>query len=720
MIKKNRIVLIMLVASLLSSSLLMFNRISTEMNDRKVDFVLDYYEMEKLAEQSDQSLEWWLEKLGDMGASSVAINYETLRSMREERDGISTALLYQLKKEVDWEQNYPEDVVEYINGPKVDKYDMLVSVDNFESFDFISENMRQKYGDRIREFRSEDNGYLVIDGGVTEALYPETEYLIDEEGNRIAQEANMLDSKVADLNIGLDPEKLETIESAGLEVLPRITNTVEDWNGDRYFNSVLEEYKGLENRSDYLIFGGKEVLGYSDKGERLEEIAGLIESEGLKLGIIETDVQRSYVNQKGMSKLLEELDYSAVKVFSIAPYIQERYEYYNYEGSEEIENTIYRGVTERNIKLVYFRPFKSEDKKYVTELDEYKRMFSSLESRLEDHGISYGEAVPFKSNHVNKILGIAAGISAVGIGLILLESIFNIDRKLRNFAAVAGVLGVAVLGAFGGSLGYMGIALLVSIVFPSVSMVYLVGVFKKHYLQKEKGIKSSIVSGSKALLAASAISLAGALVVGAIMSDIVNLLDIKYFQGVKLSQMGPIAVYVVLFLGYFGYKSEKQESETRPSKKDFVEVLEDNVKVLYMIIALAIAGAGYVYLARTGHESNIQPSDLEMIFRNTMELKLLARPRTKEFLIAFPAIVTGVYMASKRWKLGVFIAGLAAVIGQTSIINTFSHFKTPIYISFARTVYSVAIGLVLGILYTLALHVLSRLFGKTKGETSDE
>ncbi|OHW62077.1 hypothetical protein EUAN_15250 [Andreesenia angusta] len=720
MIKNNRMIIILLIASLLSSSLLMFNRISTEMNDRKIDFVLDYYEIEKLAEQSDKSLGWWLEKLGNMGASAVAINYETIRSMKEERDGISTVLLYQLKKEVEWEQNYPKEVVDYINSPETDKYDILVSVDNFESFDFIAENMKSKYGKKVSVFRSEENGYLVIDGGMSEALYPETEYLIDEEGNKIAQESNMLDSKVEDLNIGLDPEKLEVIKESGLEVLPRISNTVEGWNGKSYFNSIVEEYKDLENRSDYLIFGGKEILGHSDQDDRIDEIEELINSEELKLGIVETDVQRSYISQKGMNKLLERLDYSAVKVFSIAPYIQERYKYYNYEGSEEIENTIYRGVTERNIKLVYFRPFKSEEKRYVTELGEYERMFSSLANRLEDHGISYGEAVPFKSNHVNKILGIIAGTSAVALGLILLERLFNVDRKIRNLAAIAGLLGVAVLGLFGGSLGYMVIALLVSIVFPSVSMVYLVGVLKSQYLENGGDVKRAIVSGSKALVVTSLISLTGALVVGAIMSDIVNLLDIKYFQGVKLSQMAPIVVYMLLFLGYFGYKSEKSSSETRATIEDFKEVLQDNVKVLYMIIAVAIAGAGYVYLARTGHESNIQPSELEMIFRNTMELKFLARPRTKEFLIAFPAIVVGTYMAVKRWKLGVFIAGLAAVIGQTSIINTFSHFKTPIYISFARTVYSLVIGLALGVLYTFALYALIRLFGKTKGETSDE
>lgn len=720
MIKKNKVILCILVASLLSSSILMFNRVSTEMKNRQVDFVLDYYEVEKLAEQSDESLEWWLEKFGDMGASSVAINYETLRSLKEERDGITTVLTHQLKKEIDWEENYPQAVVDYLNSSKTDKYDMLVSVDDSEEFNFIADNMVAKYGSKVMAFKSDDNGYLVIDGKVSEALYAETEYLIDEEGNRVAQEGNIMDSKLSDLYIGLDPEKLQTIEVAGLEVLPRVTNTLEGWNTKSYFEDTLREYKNLEKRSDYLIFGGKQVLGYAEKNDKIDSVEELIETEDLKLGIIETDVQRSYIDQKGMKQLLQNLDYSALKVFSVAPYIQERYEYYNYEGSEEIENTIYRGLTERNVKLVYFRPFKSEPKKYVTEVEEYERMFSSLEQRLSKHGISYGEALPLESNHANKILIAIAGISAVALGTVLLESIFRINRKLKNAVLIAGVFGVVVLGLFGGSLGQMAIAIAVAVVFPSVSMLYLMSRLKNYYCEARLSLKQILIAGSKELLIASAISLTGALIIGALMSDIKNMLDINYFQGVKLSQMIPIGVYVILFLGYFGYKKDKGKSETKPVKSDFVEVLEDNVKILYMIVAVAIAGVGYVYMARTGHESNIQPSNLEMIFRNAMELKLLARPRTKEFLIAFPAIITGVYMANQRWKLGVFVIGLLAVIGQTSIINTFTHFKTPIYMSFARTVYSLGMGLVLGVAYTVAIYAIISLLRGTKGETSDE
>jgi hypothetical protein len=126
--------------------------------------------------------------------------------------------------------------------------------------------------------------------------------------------------------------------------------------------------------------------------------------------------------------------------------------------------------------------------------------------------------------------------------------------------------------------------------------------------------------------------------------------------------------------------------------------------------------AGYIYIARTGHETNIQPSTFEMITRNLLEVKLLARPRTKEFLIAFPAIIVAVYAARNRYKTILFLAGLAVIIGQTSIVNTFSHLRTPMYLSLIRTVYALGFGIVLGIGYVVVLEIGMRLIRLVRGE----
>jgi NAD/NADP transhydrogenase beta subunit len=108
-------------------------------------------------------------------------------------------------------------------------------------------------------------------------------------------------------------------------------------------------------------------------------------------------------------------------------------------------------------------------------------------------------------------------------------------------------------------------------------------------------------------------------------------------------------------------------------------------------------------MARTGHEGTLQPMEIEMIIRNILEEKLLVRPRTKEFTVAFPALVLVAYLASLRFKSLVFISGLAAVIGQTSIVNTFSHLRTPVVVSIIRTLSSLAAGIGFAMVYLFLL-----------------
>jgi hypothetical protein len=113
---------------------------------------------------------------------------------------------------------------------------------------------------------------------------------------------------------------------------------------------------------------------------------------------------------------------------------------------------------------------------------------------------------------------------------------------------------------------------------------------------------------------------------------------------------------------------------------------------------------------------------IELMFRNYLEDTLLARPRTKEFLIAFPTRMVGAYYATtnilnkdKILKYCYILAfSLATIIGQTSITNTFSHIRTPLYISLSRTGYSVTFGVLIGIVAILVLKILIAIFNKIK------
>ncbi len=104
-----------------------------------------------------------------------------------------------------------------------------------------------------------------------------------------------------------------------------------------------------------------------------------------------------------------------------------------------------------------------------------------------------------------------------------------------------------------------------------------------------------------------------------------------------------------------------------------------------------------------------------MIFRNFLEVKLIARPRNKEFLMAFPGIVLMVYLVCKKYKWSVFPLALTSLIGFTSVVNTFCHLRTPLYLSFIRTIYGGIFGLILGVLGTIVIHLLITAFNSLRG-----
>lgn len=65
---------------------------------------------------------------------------------------------------------------------------------------------------------------------------------------------------------------------------------------------------------------------------------------------------------------------------------------------------------------------------------------------------------------------------------------------------------------------------------------------------------------------------------------------------------------------------------------------------------------------------------------------------------AFPAVIMLVYTSIRRFKLWPIMFGLASVIGMTSVVNTFMHIRTPLYLGYYRTAYAILFGIVIGVI----------------------
>ena len=449
----------------------------------------------------------------------------------------------------------------------------------------------------------------------------------------------------------------------------------------------------------YIIAGGKAVIGYDDGGEFALDY---IRDNGITIGLIETNVQRENIMQSGVEDAAVATDYNTVRVFSVWDYIQYRYGYYGYEGAEEVENTLYRAIVERNVRVIYFKPVKQTDNSfaYITDVDVYRDMFEGLNQRLAAHGISMGRASVMDNFQIPSLVMLVLGLGA-GVGGALLPATF-LPMKRRWTLILAGVAAVCVAGAW--------------VVLPNTfrllasfaSAVVFACLAAAFFLQSAKRLGQRLPSNARIrtilpwtvgiLVLSVLIALAGGMMTAAPLSSTDFMLELGIFRGVKLAQLVPLAFFCLLFVSYYGLFEKDRRTNTL-QLRDITTALKWNIPVWSLVLLAVVALAGYYYLARTGHESDVTVSTLEIIMRNDLENLLLARPRTKEFLVCFPSIMLAAYCAVRRLPFFTALFGLAGTIGMTSVCNTFMHIRTPLYLGFARTGYAVVLGVILGAVF---------------------
>lgn len=718
--KKSKMLFVFILIGIMASAILLFNRVNVESENKTIDITLDFKEIKELSSQSEEDMSWWFRKFNEWNVGSVTVNEETFQTMRDEDKGVEFELVGNIVKDLEWKEKQPEELVDYIEEKGIRKFDFVVTTNSESAYEFIKDGLKNRYDEeKYSILKTKDKYVFVLEGNAEDALYNK-DVVFDDSSNKIYMETKILSSsKLKMLGLGYDEEKIKMIKDTGLDIILRPSNYNRSWTDEKYIRANFKEYEKFNIQPNYILFSGKEIVGYP---ENIALVKELLEDNNTKVGLIESPVQRGHFEQSGLDDLTRGLDYNAIRIFSVPQYVQERYKYYNYDGAEEIENVLYRAVTERNIRVIYFRPFKHNSQTYVTNPQDYEDAFQRFEERIGKHGMTLGEASVMRPNDVNPILKMLIGLGILGAGIILMGAMFDINRKLIYLSLILGIVGIIIVSLIAPFTSAKLFAFGAAIVFPTLSMVYLCSKLKDYYLGSEKGnsLRKNIIEGIKVLVIMVLISSIGAIFVGSLLSSSEYLLEMDIFRGVKLAQIVPILLYMIIFIGHFGFREDKLKDKSKFDLQDLKDILLDNIKILYVAMGVLLLGVGYIYLARTGHETNIQPSNLEMIGRNFLELKLLARPRNKEFLIAFPAIILVVYMGINKRKIEMFILGLFIIIGQTSIVNTFSHLRTPIYISVTRTFYGVVFGIILGILYLIMLDLGVKLFKTLKGELFNE
>lgn len=713
LIKENKILLGIITIAVIVSFITIGIRISVENQNKTYDIVLDYNEIEAMAEQSEHGVSWWLDEFKKMGITKVGLAEENMVSLMDGTDmPINATVMNSIMEDADWESNYPETFIHGLYDIGFDEYDVLIEAASKEAFGFVADAVRERYqADKYFIMQEEDGGYIVLNGTAKETLYTEKYKYLNSIKKGFIEKDEIASSKLMYLNFGMLPSKIQTVKEAGMEIIPR-TGSYEGWNDTKYAKAVINSYEKLDAIPEYMIVGGESVIGWDDG---METARKYIFENDITIGLIENTTQLQNILQYGVNDIVKSTGYDAVRIFSVWDYIQNRYQYYGYEGAKEIENTLFRAIVERNIRLIYFKPIKEykDQHVYVTDPDEYKILFSNLENRLEQHSITFGKAKAMEPYKVSLWAKAAMALGCVATAVLLIRAILPIGRKLKIGLFALGAIAAA--GAYGVLPGYAELitSFAAAVIFPCLATLFIVRQSKEFAdtLDRSEGVPKIIGYGILTLVCGVAISLIGGMMTAAPISSVNYMLEIDIFRGVKLAQLLPLAFFALAYLAYYGFG----ESKKYPGKleyHDLRDMMNASIKVWMILLGIVLLGVGYYYIERTGHDSSIQVSGLEMIFRNTLEDYLIARPRSKEFLFAFPAVILLVYTSIRKFKLWPIIFGLAAVIGMTSVDNTFMHIRTPLYLGFARTAYSLLFGIVIGIIGIAVFEIGHKLYKK--------
>jgi hypothetical protein len=283
------------------------------------------------------------------------------------------------------------------------------------------------------------------------------------------------------------------------------------------------------------------------------------------------------------------------------------------------------------------------------------------------NGLRPGVAEPFAELRPSPLLVaggvlVAAGIGAAGGGLLgpLFTLLGAAGIALLALAALVAGIGVA------GDLLRLGVASLFAVVAVFVAL-------------PARRLGPAAIEYAKAGL----VTLAGGFAVSGLAYDTSFLVSAEDFWGVKALLLGPPAIA--------GLIAAHRVLE-RPGWSQTVPVLQMEVRVWHMV-ALGVAAAAAAYLTLRSDNTGAA-FDLELAFRQELENLLYVRPRTKEFLIGFPALLIGILLAS-RTRYGWWLYAVGA-IGTASAIDTFTHFHAPLLVSTIRTVLGIVIGFAAG------------------------
>lgn len=664
-LKYNRWLIFFVILGLAAALSIDIFRHRVEENNMAVELAVDYEGLVELAQMEGVPQEEVLQKAKAAGITSLAVYETNLKKLNESGKVTATA---------------GADIIKsYGNGTLSDQAWRALVEDGKISSDCIyitslnDSVFAEVKSDLVRRFGKARVEEFAIGGKPIVSL-----------------KANF--EKAEKQHLGMPSDEMKLVSDAGFYVIARPTN---------FLNPSKEDVESVFKRiAPYnvstIVFSDKEALGYP---ENLAATADLIKENGYVLGMIEHPLQLQFYQQEGLMDIAAAVDYRAARLYSIPK--DEQLKMKLGEATERWMTT----NPERNIRINLLRTFETAATG-MTLLDTNMKYFADVKAGLAEKGYSFGKAGTFSPYYPSRLLLMLITIGAAAAGVMYLALVFPLSDKcqLAIFAVIAAILSVPYIMGHG-NLVRTATATVSASIFPALAMIWQLDRWKASEYKANLSLYKIILRAFGSIFAVGIFTLAGAAYVSGALTDVTYLLEVNIFRGVKLTFVLPIILVAIAFLRRFNiFAGADYEGNLLSQLK---RILDTPVYVKSLAAFIVAALAALVFIGRSGHTAGVPVPAVELKFRAFLEQALYARPRSKEFLIGHPAFMLAAMAVYKKWpRILFFVLVIAATIGMGSMVETFAHMRTPVFMSLVRGINGLVLGSVIGAAAMLAAHLL--------------
>ncbi len=678
----NKVLIAFIFVGLIAALLIDVARWRAEEVNKQVDLAINYEDLVQLAEQEGKPVPEVLQAAKEAGITSLAVYETTFKKLNA--SGKATAIAGS-----ELVANYHSGVLTdpawraLVENGTIKGSDVCVVGHDARTYKEVKEDLLRRLGAaRVSAVTVEGAEILVVKANYETFLK---------------------------MDLGMPTDEMQEVNEAGFFVLARPTNyigcTPEDV--DAVFHR-LEDYRISE-----IVFSGSQMLGAP---KSLQTTIDRFKERNFVLGLIEDTTQLQFYQQDGLAEVPKGIGYDHVARLYAIPKDE--------QPKLKIETAVERWANtdmERNIRINLLRTYE-KPAPGMTLFETNMHYIKATAEAVEAHGFTLGPAGTFESWYAPRLLRavLMLGVAAAAVLYLSLITHRLQPRTLYAlFALLAFVFAAPILMGSGTKMRLLA-AFLSANLFPALAVIWQLDRIRAMKPDAKAPLWRIIGTAAVALFVTGALSYIGAAYLSGALADVEYFLEFSIYRGIKLTFVLPIVLVAIAFLTRYDIFDGRMD-EGQGVLAQMRQILDMPVKLKSLLIFVLVALAGVVFVARSGHTSGMPVSGLEIKFRTLLEQAFYARPRSKELMIGHPAFMLAALAWCRKWPtMLLFALVLVATIGQGSMVETFAHMRTPVYMSFVRGIGGLVLGCGIGALLMVLVHLWQMILSSAKERFSRE